>query len=83
MEKTPKYNKKNCKKCKYHGERLSGILDGKNTIYCDYLCITGEPCLTLGDNGKVIDRRGKDTDNCALFENGAAIQDKKVVGLWT
>lgn len=82
MEKTPKYNKKNCKKCKYHGERLSGAIDGQS-IYCDYLCITGKTCLTYDDNGKIIDRRGNDAENCALFEKGAAIQNKKVVGQWT
>lgn len=82
MEKTPKYNKKKCKKCKYHGERLSVAMDGQN-IYCDYLCITGKTCLTYDNKGKVIDRRGNDADNCALFEKGAAIQDKKVVGQWT
>lgn len=55
-----------CLKCKYHGTAGSRIQDGTlQDIVCDYGAMTGQSCLTR--NG---DRRGKETDNCLLFEEG-------------
>ena len=37
------------------------------TMYCNYAAINDQTCLHKVD-GKVVDRRGTDKDNCLLFE---------------
>lgn len=80
-EKLPKFDKKKCATCKYHGERLQYNAESQNT-HCDYANIMGITCLTYGEHGKVIDRRGCDGQNCALYEKGAMIQKRKGAGQW-
>lgn len=58
-------NKRKCKKCIYHG----GSIGRKSSITCDYSGKTDTTCLTL-ENGKVVDRRGNDMNNCKLFDDG-------------
>ena len=56
-------NKEQCRKCKFSG----GKQDGMETMYCNYAAINDQTCLHKVD-GKVVDRRGNDKDNCLLFE---------------
>ena len=58
-------NREMCKKCIYHGGRLSE----KVAIFCDYSGKSGTTCLYLRKN-KVVDRRGNDPNNCRLFDDG-------------
>lgn len=57
------YNKDICKKCKYHAK-----IDGR--ITCDYAIKSDNgSCLKrIGKN--IIDTRGKDPNNCLLYEKG-------------
>ena len=70
------FDKKKCKKCKYHAKYSGSRLLSKNepdsdeeAIMCNYCSITFDTCLRLVD-GKVIDQRGEDPDHCKLFVNG-------------
>lgn len=65
MLKTQTRNRDMCRKCRYRGGRLSE----KVAIFCDYSGKTERTCLTLQD-GKVVDLRGNDKNNCKLFNDG-------------
>lgn len=76
MKETPKFNKRKCLKCAFVGMigNLGYMLrTRKGTAirpYCNYIGITGIPCLRRG-KGDVdyIDLRGNDYDNCRLFKS--------------
>ena len=66
-----KFNKKKCKKCKWHGRLCSG---GQSGIYCNYSSLHRKSCLKrIGKD--VVDVRGSDYDNCLMFEQGNATRD--------
>ena len=69
----PKFDKKKCAKCKYHGTGCGGYpVTTKSriiSIYCNY-CNGDDTCLKRLDSGEVIDQRGDDYYNCKLFEEG-------------
>ena len=76
----PKFNKKKCLKCKYHGighngypVRLSGSIKSLR-VYCNY-SITGSSCLKPISTYKTTDIRGEDYDNCLLFSPGEMIKE--------
>lgn len=63
--KTQTRNREKCRKCIYHGGRISeGV-----AIFCDYSGKADETCLKLVD-GKVVDMRGNDLEDCKLFDDG-------------
>lgn len=69
------YNKKKCRKCKY-----SSYIGGGHKKYtsdlkitCNYSMITDQTCL-FRKNGKIVDRRGNDPENCKLFDDGNKIR---------
>lgn len=76
------FNKDKCKKCRYHSKYSGGLLvckgGGELSIMCNYLAYAGETCLKMVD-GKVVDTRGEDPDNCFKFEEG---RPKKEVSGW-
>lgn len=61
------FNKAKCKKCKYHGRGFSGVV-------CYYSVYKNKSCL-YRDGKEVKDRRGRDPNECLLFEKGE--QDKR------
>lgn len=69
----PKFDKKKCLKCMYHGTGCGGfpIRTTKRTItvYCNY-SNTDDTCLKRINNGRIIDQRGDDYNNCRLFVEG-------------
>ena len=73
-----KFDKHKCAKCRYRGMGCgaSSIKVGSRmlAIYCNY-CITGTTCLKA-DGKNVVDRRGKDYNNCKLFEEGPMLERK-------
>lgn len=58
-------DKNQCKKCIYRG----GGTNASYALFCDYSGKTGKTCLAL-KNGKVVDIRGNDKNNCKLFNDG-------------
>jgi hypothetical protein len=70
-----KFDKRKCKPCIYHGNRL-----GSGGISCNYSGITDKTCLKRGTKGTVIDSRGEDYYNCLLFEPGKSA--KKVSAIY-
>lgn len=67
-----KFNKKKCKKCKWHGKLCSGGQGGG--IFCNYGSLHKRSCLTrIGRD--VVDIRGNDHDNCLMFEKGKSMRD--------
>lgn len=77
----PKYNKKKCAKCKYHGVGMGGytvkIGDRQTPIYCNYTSINAKSCLEPLKDGGTVDIRGGDFNNCLLYEKGKALKEKK------
>lgn len=73
MRETPKFNKKKCLKCMYHGINHLGyptrIYGTTVRAYCNYATITGQLC-TFRDGRKTEDRRGKDYNDCKLYHEG-------------
>lgn len=77
----PKFDKKKCLTCIYHGEGVgySVRVPNKDGTYslkvvnCNYAGVTGETCLKPAPNNEVIDLRGDDYDNCKLYEEGEQI----------
>ena len=69
------HNKKKCKLCKYHGTVTgrAGRPDPNvmQNIVCGYSLLTRKTCLKHVDANTIIDIRGDDPENCALFEEGA------------
>ena len=55
-------NREKCKKCKYRGGTVDTI-----TMFCNYAFIAEQTALHKVD-GKIVDRRGTDPDNCLCFE---------------
>lgn len=66
----PKFDINKCANCKYHGTQ-AGYSNKSVTVpvFCNYAGIKDRTCLTV-KNGKTIDRRGEDRDNCKLYEPG-------------
>lgn len=58
-----------CRRCVFH--RKMSFAE----MICNYACVTGKTCLTI-ENGKTIDRRGNDPDDCKLFQEGKAIPER-------
>lgn len=70
------FNKKKCKTCKYHSN--TSLYGRGQTVICGYATHTEKTCLvTIGK--ETIDRRGKDPNNCQLYEEGGAECKKKIV----
>lgn len=59
------YDKKKCKKCKYHGN-----LGDKSGIYCNYTVLSGCGICLKRVGSEVIDTRGGDPKECRLYEKG-------------
>ena len=65
-------NREMCSRCKYRG----GSVDSPFTMFCNYAFIADETCLKrVGD--QVIDIRGKDMNDCKLFEEGRPVIRRK------
>lgn len=67
------FNKKRCKKCKYHmtisgGAAKKGEDDIRTSIMCGYALITHNTCLK-DIEGEIYDMRGDDPDCCLLFNS--------------
>ena len=73
MRQKGKFNKSKCKKCKY-----SSKINGMNvtSVCCNYLIINESSCLKNID-GKVVDIRGDDYNNCQLYEAGKRVRAKE------
>lgn len=69
------FDKKKCKKCKYHMKISGGMRDLKlnrdnlQNIICAYSLITYTTCL-YEENNEIKDRRGDDPKHCLLFKGG-------------
>lgn len=61
-----KFDKKRCKKCKWHGKMAYGTT---SPVYCNYTATApeGYGCLRI-IQGEKIDMRGTDYSNCLLYE---------------
>lgn len=69
----PKFNKSKCRKCKYHGTGVGyPIKQGDNVVFihCNYTHRDRGSCLRKLEDGTIVDIRGEDYNNCALFERG-------------
>lgn len=69
-----RHNKVKCLDCKYHGflyccAEGNFTYEGK-TVACMYSANARDEGVLVIRNGKVIDRRGNDPDDCKLFERG-------------
>lgn len=73
-----KYDKKKCKKCKWHGSLVGSGATGTKGVYCNYGSLHRCSCLKR-IKGHIVDRRGGDFNNCLLYEKGKAIRD---IGSW-
>ena len=71
------FNKEKCRKCKYYSVLDGGWYDNgsDDRIFCNYSSCTGNTC-TKRQNGKIIDIRGNDPENCKLFESGKRIKTR-------
>lgn len=68
MKKEPDYRKRElCPNCKYHGD-ISGKYG--TTMMCNYSMHTQTTALKHGPGRTVIDSRGEDRNQCALYEEG-------------
>lgn len=80
----PKFNKRKCLKCKFHGNCGAGVgvkINGASRgVICDYAGVTGNTCLTLDSSRHVIDIRGNDYDHCALYTKGERKRDTNAYG---
>lgn len=65
-----KFDKKKCKKCKYHRKFPSGQF-----VFCNYASLTDKTCLKKVGK-EIIDIRGNKFDGCKLFCEGEAMDDK-------
>lgn len=71
----PKFNKRKCVKCKYHGTGCNGypvrvgFSDRTIPVFCNY-SKTERTCLKKLNDGRIIDLRGDDYNGCKLFEEG-------------
>ena len=83
MRNKPKFSKKRCLRCKYHGLGHHGFvtcIDGKGVnIYCNYATITGHTCLKPVSPHESVDLRGDDYYNCRLFSEGKMIRERNVI----
>jgi len=76
----PKFDKKKCLKCRYHGTGCGGYPVKLNdrgitvTVYCNYTTLMDDTCLKRV-KGEIVDRRGEDYHDCKLFEEGKAMED--------
>lgn len=66
-----KHDKARCKKCRFHRR-----MPFNTTVFCNYATVEDKTCLTV-QNGKTIDRRGEDFNNCLLFEEGRPTPDQR------
>lgn len=78
MSKKPKFDKKKCLKCIYHGVGCGGYSvkdenDRSISVFCNYNA-TEDTCLK-NVNGDVVDQRGEDYYNCQLFVEGKALNN--------
>jgi len=80
IRRNPKFDKKKCLVCKYHGIGCGGFTVRKHNnmihVFCDYATITKDTCLTKTTDGATIDRRGDDYDNCQLYDAGNVSRDR-------
>ena len=71
----PKFDKRKCLKCKYHGLGCGGYpvkvgFNGKSIpVFCNY-SLSERTCLRKQKDGQIIDIRGNDYNNCKLYEAG-------------
>ena len=79
------FNKKKCRKCKYHsyvghavqrGEYTGDYRDNQVVCFYSIRSKSGHGCLHRVGK-EVIDRRGTDPENCKLFEEGEMERDKQ------
>lgn len=76
----PKFNKKRCLECKYHGFGHGYYVEMKGKkypVYCNYASITDSTCLKPLNSEESYDLRGEDYENCLLFSSGDAIEEEK------
>ena len=70
----PKFNKRKCLTCKFHGEASWGypVKSGDTSIHvsCDYISLTKDSCLKTDGKGEIIDTRGNDYNNCLKYKSG-------------
>lgn len=75
MKEGPKFDKKKCKRCKYHARGAGYVVKtGLSPVHCDYARAHDQICLTRVGK-EVIDRRGNDFNNCLLFEEGTPVKN--------
>lgn len=71
----PKFSKKKCLKCKYHGIGI-GFTAKRNgeyvPVYCNYTNQERGSCLRRIDSETSYDIRGDDYWGCRLYEEGEA-----------
>jgi hypothetical protein len=83
MRTKPKFNKRKCAKCKYHGNCGAGYVVKINgvtrNIICNYSGVTRNTCL-VRDGKNVIDKRGDDFDHCKLYEKGPVQHESSAYG---
>lgn len=74
MHKT-KFDRKKCLTCIYRGGSQGSCTSIKN-LHCNYSGIMTATCLKRIPNkdGEIMDIRGKDYDNCRLYEKGRQIK---------
>lgn len=65
-------NREMCSRCKYRG----GAVDSPSLMFCNYAAITDETCLKRVGN-QIIDIRGKDMNDCKLFDEGRPVVRRK------
>ena len=63
-------DKTKCRRCKYRGGANAAYL-----LFCNYSAIADQTCLHR-ENGKIVDRRGTDPNNCLCFEEGRVVNEK-------
>lgn len=75
----PKFSKKKCRKCKWHGTGIGYPVHIKKKngevvgilVHCNYTAYDGHTsCLRPTPEGGSIDIRGEDYYDCKLFEEG-------------
>lgn len=79
MLEKPKFDKKKCRKCKWHGQGVGYPVRFKNgnghmttlQIHCNYAAYDEHTSpLRPNSDGTSYDLRGDDYDNCLFFEKG-------------
>ncbi|MBR3125025.1 MAG: hypothetical protein IKF42_06295 [Mogibacterium sp.] len=90
MESKPKFDKKKCLKCKYHGKGLNlgwpvKVKSGEKYrtvyVYCDFVSHMSTTPLRAVSKTETIDLRGEDYNNCKLFVEGDPVEHKKQITL--